>query len=126
MVLLVYSEVNQDSNLNLFLFFMSLGRWDVRVSVSPNPSTVSCTDSEFCACLLVLINAHIDATANLFSVTTPFSLLFSVAPMGSTAKEEMNKFWDKNSRLNRPMSPHVTIYKYVLHTFWFLLSVVQM
>lgn len=120
MVLLFYSEVNQDSNLNLFLFFMSLGRWDVRVSVSPNPSTVSCTDSEFCACLLVLINAHIDATANLFSVTTPFSLLFSVAPMGSTAKEE------KNSRLNRPMSPHVTIYKYVLHTFWCLLSVVQM
>lgn len=105
---------------------MFLGRWDVRVSVSPNPSTVSCTDSEFSACLLVLINAHIDATANLFSVTTPFSLLFSVAPMGSTAKEEMNKFWDKNSRLNRPMSPHVTIYKYVLHTFWCLLSVVPM
>ncbi|XP_054881244.1 succinate dehydrogenase cytochrome b560 subunit, mitochondrial [Poeciliopsis prolifica] len=34
------------------------------------------------------------------------------APMGTTAKEEMNKFWDKNSRLNRPMSPHITIYKW--------------
>uniref|UniRef100_A0A3P9Q6N4 Uncharacterized protein n=1 Tax=Poecilia reticulata TaxID=8081 RepID=A0A3P9Q6N4_POERE len=40
-------------------------------------------------------------------------LCFSAAPMGTTAKEEMNKFWAKNSRLNRPMSPHITIYKYV-------------
>uniref|UniRef100_A0A3B3H8Q8 Succinate dehydrogenase cytochrome b560 subunit, mitochondrial n=1 Tax=Oryzias latipes TaxID=8090 RepID=A0A3B3H8Q8_ORYLA len=34
------------------------------------------------------------------------------APMGTTAKEEMNKFWAKNSRLNRPMSPHLAIYKW--------------
>uniref|UniRef100_A0A8D3CK34 Succinate dehydrogenase cytochrome b560 subunit, mitochondrial n=1 Tax=Scophthalmus maximus TaxID=52904 RepID=A0A8D3CK34_SCOMX len=34
------------------------------------------------------------------------------APMGTTAKEEMNKFWAKNTKLNRPMSPHVTIYKW--------------
>lgn len=34
--------------------------------------------------------------------------------MGTTAKDEMNKFWAKNARLNRPMSPHLTIYKYVL------------
>ncbi|XP_061654272.1 succinate dehydrogenase cytochrome b560 subunit, mitochondrial [Phyllopteryx taeniolatus] len=34
------------------------------------------------------------------------------APMGTTAKEEMNKFWAKNTRLNRPMSPHITIYKW--------------
>ncbi|XP_027875245.1 succinate dehydrogenase cytochrome b560 subunit, mitochondrial isoform X1 [Xiphophorus couchianus] len=34
------------------------------------------------------------------------------APMGTTAKEEMNKFWAKNSSLNRPMSPHITIYKW--------------
>ncbi|XP_043990741.1 succinate dehydrogenase cytochrome b560 subunit, mitochondrial isoform X2 [Gambusia affinis] len=32
--------------------------------------------------------------------------------MGTTAKEEMNKFWAKNSKLNRPMSPHITIYKW--------------
>ncbi|MED6289620.1 hypothetical protein AMECASPLE_015077 [Ameca splendens] len=32
--------------------------------------------------------------------------------MGTTAKEEMNKFWAKNSRLNRPMSPHITVYKW--------------
>ncbi|RVE61185.1 hypothetical protein OJAV_G00168220 [Oryzias javanicus] len=42
-----------------------------------------------------------------------FNVLYRhAAPMGSTAKEEMNKFWDKNSRLNRPMSPHLTIYKW--------------
>merc|ERR1711970_484285 len=34
------------------------------------------------------------------------------APMGTTAKEEMNKFWAKNTRLNRPMSPHLTIYQW--------------
>ncbi|XP_028987855.1 succinate dehydrogenase cytochrome b560 subunit, mitochondrial [Betta splendens] len=34
------------------------------------------------------------------------------APMGTTAKEEMNKFWDKNAKLNRPVSPHLTIYKW--------------
>uniref|UniRef100_A0A8C5EVE5 Succinate dehydrogenase cytochrome b560 subunit, mitochondrial n=1 Tax=Gouania willdenowi TaxID=441366 RepID=A0A8C5EVE5_GOUWI len=34
------------------------------------------------------------------------------APMGTTAKQEMNKFWDKNAKLNRPMSPHITIYKW--------------
>uniref|UniRef100_UPI003AAABB2E succinate dehydrogenase cytochrome b560 subunit, mitochondrial isoform X2 n=1 Tax=Centroberyx gerrardi TaxID=166262 RepID=UPI003AAABB2E len=32
--------------------------------------------------------------------------------MGTTAKDEMNKFWTKNTRLNRPMSPHITIYKW--------------
>ncbi|XP_076003470.1 succinate dehydrogenase cytochrome b560 subunit, mitochondrial [Genypterus blacodes] len=36
----------------------------------------------------------------------------SAAPMGTTAKDEMNKFWDKNAKLNRPMSPHISIYKW--------------
>lgn len=39
---------------------------------------------------------------------------FSAVPMGTTAKEEMNKFWAKNTRLNRPVSPHISIYKWVL------------
>ncbi|CAB1317083.1 unnamed protein product [Coregonus sp. 'balchen'] len=30
--------------------------------------------------------------------------------MGTTANDEMNKFWAKNNKLNRPMSPHLTIY----------------
>ncbi|XP_030258836.1 succinate dehydrogenase cytochrome b560 subunit, mitochondrial [Sparus aurata] len=48
------------------------------------------------------------------SVTRPqYSVLYRhAAPMGTTAKEEMNKFWSKNARLNRPMSPHLTIYKW--------------
>ncbi|NXS52450.1 C560 dehydrogenase, partial [Brachypteracias leptosomus] len=31
--------------------------------------------------------------------------------MGTTAKEEMTHFWEKNTKSNRPLSPHVTIYK---------------
>ncbi|NWV31237.1 C560 dehydrogenase, partial [Grantiella picta] len=34
--------------------------------------------------------------------------------MGTTAQEEMSKFWEKNSRSNRPLSPHVSIYKWSL------------
>ncbi|KAK2822771.1 hypothetical protein Q5P01_022836 [Channa striata] len=42
-----------------------------------------------------------------------YSVLYRhAAPMGTTAKEEMNKFWAKNSTLNRPLSPHLTIYKW--------------
>uniref|UniRef100_A0A8D2IYP9 Succinate dehydrogenase cytochrome b560 subunit, mitochondrial n=1 Tax=Varanus komodoensis TaxID=61221 RepID=A0A8D2IYP9_VARKO len=34
--------------------------------------------------------------------------------MATTAKEEMARFWEKNTRSNRPLSPHVTIYKWSL------------
>ncbi|KAJ3594459.1 hypothetical protein NHX12_003766 [Muraenolepis orangiensis] len=34
------------------------------------------------------------------------------APMGTTAEDEMNKFWAKNDKLNRPMSPHITVYNW--------------
>lgn len=34
--------------------------------------------------------------------------------MGTTAKEEMQKFWNKNDQLSRPLSPHLTIYKWPL------------
>ncbi|XP_043915268.1 succinate dehydrogenase cytochrome b560 subunit, mitochondrial isoform X2 [Protopterus annectens] len=37
-----------------------------------------------------------------------------IAPMGTTAKEEMQKFWNKNNELSRPLSPHLTIYKWSL------------
>ena len=41
-----------------------------------------------------------------------FFLVFSVQPMASsTAYEEMRQFWDKNRQLNRPLSPHLSIYK---------------
>uniref|UniRef100_A0A8C4VNZ8 Uncharacterized protein n=1 Tax=Gopherus evgoodei TaxID=1825980 RepID=A0A8C4VNZ8_9SAUR len=32
-----------------------------------------------------------------------------VVPMGTTAKEDMAQFWDKNTRSNHSMSPHITI-----------------
>ncbi|VDI80030.1 succinate dehydrogenase (ubiquinone) cytochrome b560 subunit [Mytilus galloprovincialis] len=36
----------------------------------------------------------------------------SVQPMASaTAYEEMSDFWAKNRKLNRPLSPHLSIYK---------------
>ncbi|NXG24559.1 C560 dehydrogenase, partial [Grallaria varia] len=34
--------------------------------------------------------------------------------MGTTAREEMSRFWEKNTKSNRPLSPHVTIYKWSL------------
>ncbi|XP_028566008.2 succinate dehydrogenase cytochrome b560 subunit, mitochondrial [Podarcis muralis] len=37
-----------------------------------------------------------------------------VVPMATTAKEEMAQFWEKNTRSNRPLSPHVTIYHWSL------------
>ncbi|KAG7454966.1 hypothetical protein MATL_G00251490 [Megalops atlanticus] len=41
-----------------------------------------------------------------------FCIYRHAVPMGTSAKEEMNKFWAKNSRLKRPMSPHITIYRW--------------
>ncbi|NXM14681.1 C560 dehydrogenase, partial [Ploceus nigricollis] len=31
--------------------------------------------------------------------------------MGTTAREEMRRFWERNLRSGRPLSPHVSIYK---------------
>ncbi|XP_030630248.1 succinate dehydrogenase cytochrome b560 subunit, mitochondrial [Chanos chanos] len=53
------------------------------------------------------------ARQGLYSSRSQFGVLYRHAvPMGTTAKEEMNKFWAKNTRLNRPMSPHLTIYRW--------------
>ncbi|XP_068121008.1 succinate dehydrogenase cytochrome b560 subunit, mitochondrial [Hyperolius riggenbachi] len=38
-------------------------------------------------------------------------------PMGTTSKQEMDRYWEKNTRLNRPVSPHMTIYKWSLPMF---------
>ncbi|XP_051854212.1 succinate dehydrogenase cytochrome b560 subunit, mitochondrial [Antechinus flavipes] len=35
-------------------------------------------------------------------------------PLGTTAKEEMEHFWNKNINSNRPLSPHITIYNWSL------------
>ncbi|NXA01529.1 C560 dehydrogenase, partial [Nesospiza acunhae] len=34
--------------------------------------------------------------------------------MGTTAREEMRRFWERNERSGRPLSPHVSIYKWSL------------
>ncbi|KAG5265294.1 hypothetical protein AALO_G00240670 [Alosa alosa] len=53
------------------------------------------------------------ARPGLYVSRSQFGVLYRHAvPMGTTAKEEMNKFWAKNTRLNRPMSPHITIYSW--------------
>jgi len=35
-----------------------------------------------------------------------------VATYAKNAKEEQQIFWQKNQKLNRPISPHLTIYRY--------------
>ncbi|XP_065399253.1 succinate dehydrogenase cytochrome b560 subunit, mitochondrial isoform X15 [Macaca fascicularis] len=42
------------------------------------------------------------------------ALLLSAVPLGTTAKEEMERFWNKNISSNRPVSPHITIYSWSL------------
>ncbi|XP_009586230.1 PREDICTED: succinate dehydrogenase cytochrome b560 subunit, mitochondrial, partial [Fulmarus glacialis] len=37
-----------------------------------------------------------------------------IVPMGTTAKEEMAHFWEKNTKSNRPLSPHITVYEWSL------------
>ncbi|XP_058716819.1 succinate dehydrogenase cytochrome b560 subunit, mitochondrial isoform X21 [Poecile atricapillus] len=44
----------------------------------------------------------------------PGSTLHQVIPMATTAREEMQRFWDRNARAGRPLSPHVSIYKWSL------------
>uniref|UniRef100_A0A8I5R784 Uncharacterized protein n=1 Tax=Papio anubis TaxID=9555 RepID=A0A8I5R784_PAPAN len=50
-----------------------------------------------------------------------FSLQFCIrnaVPLGTTAKEEMERFWNKNTGLNRPVSPRVTIYSWFFPWRW--------
>ncbi|XP_005609944.1 succinate dehydrogenase cytochrome b560 subunit, mitochondrial isoform X1 [Equus przewalskii] len=43
---------------------------------------------------------------------SPQLCIRNAVPLGTTAKEEMERFWNKNIGSNRPMSPHITIYSY--------------
>ncbi|XP_075420100.1 succinate dehydrogenase cytochrome b560 subunit, mitochondrial isoform X1 [Tenrec ecaudatus] len=45
---------------------------------------------------------------------SPQLCIRNVVPMGTTAKEEMERFWNKNTASNRPLSPHITIYSWSL------------
>ncbi|XP_054035197.1 succinate dehydrogenase cytochrome b560 subunit, mitochondrial [Dryobates pubescens] len=50
----------------------------------------------------------------LLARLSPSLSLPQAVPMGTSAKEEMLRFWEKNSRSQRPLSPHVSIYKWSL------------
>lgn len=70
--------------------------------------------SKYYSCILALILLHYLNVNNVtFCINiVAFFLVFSVQPMASsTAYEEMRQFWDKNRQLNRPLSPHLSIYK---------------
>ncbi|KAM6434796.1 succinate dehydrogenase cytochrome b560 subunit, mitochondrial isoform 1-T1 [Liasis olivaceus] len=45
---------------------------------------------------------------------SPRSSMQQVLPMATTAKEEMTRFWEKNTQSKRPLSPHLTIYEWSL------------
>uniref|UniRef100_G1MA13 Succinate dehydrogenase cytochrome b560 subunit, mitochondrial n=1 Tax=Ailuropoda melanoleuca TaxID=9646 RepID=G1MA13_AILME len=45
---------------------------------------------------------------------SPRLCIRNAVPLGTTAKEEMERFWNKNTDLNRPLSPHITIYSWSL------------
>uniref|UniRef100_F6TR99 Succinate dehydrogenase cytochrome b560 subunit, mitochondrial n=1 Tax=Macaca mulatta TaxID=9544 RepID=F6TR99_MACMU len=45
---------------------------------------------------------------------SPQLCIRNAVPLGTTAKEEMERFWNKNISSNRPVSPHITIYSWSL------------
>uniref|UniRef100_A0A8C5XII5 Succinate dehydrogenase cytochrome b560 subunit, mitochondrial n=1 Tax=Microcebus murinus TaxID=30608 RepID=A0A8C5XII5_MICMU len=44
---------------------------------------------------------------------SPQLCIRNAVPLGTTAKEEMERFWNKNTSSNRPLSPHISIYVYL-------------
>nr|KAF6291625.1 succinate dehydrogenase complex subunit C [Myotis myotis] len=45
---------------------------------------------------------------------SPRLCIRNAVPLGTSAKEEMERFWSKNAGSNRPLSPHITIYSWSL------------
>uniref|UniRef100_A0A2K5J615 Uncharacterized protein n=1 Tax=Colobus angolensis palliatus TaxID=336983 RepID=A0A2K5J615_COLAP len=41
---------------------------------------------------------------------SPQLCIRNAVPLGTTAEEEMERFWNKNTGSNCPISPHITIY----------------
>ncbi|XP_040546749.1 succinate dehydrogenase cytochrome b560 subunit, mitochondrial isoform X1 [Gallus gallus] len=50
----------------------------------------------------------------LLARLSPGPSVHHVVPMATTAKEEMARFWEKNTKSSRPLSPHISIYKWSL------------
>ncbi|XP_066579250.1 succinate dehydrogenase cytochrome b560 subunit, mitochondrial [Amia ocellicauda] len=61
---------------------------------------------------MALLLRSLARQGGLISRTQSCLLYRHAVPMGTSSKDEMQTFWDKNSRLNRPMSPHITIYRW--------------
>ena len=51
-----------------------------------------------------------------------FQFFFSIPITTSTLARKQENFWSKNTRLNRPMSPHLTIYRYNVHFTTYMLQ----
>ena len=51
-----------------------------------------------------------------------FQFCFSIPITTSTLARKQEDFWSKNTRLNRPMSPHLTIYRYNVHFTTYMLQ----
>uniref|UniRef100_A0A8C6WBB3 Succinate dehydrogenase cytochrome b560 subunit, mitochondrial n=1 Tax=Nannospalax galili TaxID=1026970 RepID=A0A8C6WBB3_NANGA len=62
-------------------------------------------------CLLLLL--HVGRHC-LRAHLNPQLCVKNAVPLGTTAKEEMERFWKKNTASNRPVSPHLTIYNWSL------------
>lgn len=63
-------------------------------------------------------NLYLNSLKDLLKVNFCFKLYFRVSLSTSVACQDVVRkmvpnegFWDKNSRMQRPMSPHLTIYK---------------
>ncbi|XP_075049334.1 succinate dehydrogenase cytochrome b560 subunit, mitochondrial [Mixophyes fleayi] len=50
----------------------------------------------------------------LRSQLRPMFCIRNALPMGTSAKQEMHPYWEKNTRLNRPMSPDLAVYGWSL------------
>ncbi|XP_053560701.1 succinate dehydrogenase cytochrome b560 subunit, mitochondrial isoform X1 [Bombina bombina] len=50
----------------------------------------------------------------LRSQLSPVFCLRNAIPMTTTARQEADRIFEKNIRLNRPVSPHITVYKWSL------------
>ncbi|XP_071844008.1 succinate dehydrogenase cytochrome b560 subunit, mitochondrial-like [Apostichopus japonicus] len=60
---------------------------------------------------MALIGRGLSRGHQLLAYTRPCLVSCTRITMATTAKEEQDQFWEKNRKLNRPMSPHLTIYK---------------
>ncbi|KAK6468562.1 succinate dehydrogenase cytochrome b560 subunit [Huso huso] len=62
--------------------------------------------------MALLLRSLVQRSAAVSSGSQCCLLYRHAVAMGTNAKEQMQKFTDKNSRLARPLSPHITIYSW--------------